>query len=127
MITGHDCVSIGDRVYLNEYVILQSCDGAEITIGSGAVLSYGVAVLTGGLDHSFIGSSVHRHLVSPVHIGECAWIGARATILPGVTIKDRAIVAAGSVVTRDVAEGAIVGGVPARPLRSRRTETPSIQ
>jgi acetyltransferase-like isoleucine patch superfamily enzyme len=124
MITGHDCVSIGDRVNLNEFVILQSCKGAAIAIGSGAVLSYGVTVLTGGLDPASVAAGMPRHVASPVTIGESAWIGADATILPGVTIMDKAIIAAGSVVTTDIAEGAIVGGVPARPLRRMPAETP---
>jgi acetyltransferase-like isoleucine patch superfamily enzyme len=116
MITGHDCVSIGEDAYINEYVILQSCEGAEITIGSRVVLSYGVMILTGNLDHAAL-SNVHRHSVAPVHIGDDVWIGSRSVVLPGVRIMDGAIVAAGSVVTRDVEAGAVVGGAPARPLR----------
>ncbi len=56
---------------------------------------------------------------SPVHIGDGAWIGARAILLPGVHIGRYAIVGAGAVVTSDVPEGAVVGGVPARVLRYR--------
>jgi len=52
-----------------------------------------------------------------VEIGDGSWIGTRVVILPGVRIGARAIVAAGAVVTRDVAPGALVGGVPARPLK----------
>lgn len=55
----------------------------------------------------------------PVVIGNDVWIGARATILGGVTISDGAIVAGGSVVTKDVEPYAIVGGVPAKPIRKR--------
>lgn len=56
---------------------------------------------------------------SPVVIGNDVWIGARVTILRGVTIGDGAIVAGGSVVTKDVAPYTIVGGVPARPIKQR--------
>lgn len=55
---------------------------------------------------------------APVHIGKGAWIGANATILPGVTVGDGAVVAAASVVTRDVPAGTVVVGSPARVLRS---------
>lgn len=57
----------------------------------------------------------------PVHLGSDVWIGARATVLAGVSIGDGAIVAAGSVVTQDVPAFAIVGGVPARVIRFRFT------
>ena len=50
-------------------------------------------------------------------IGKGVWLGARCTILPGVTVGDGAVVAAGAVVVRDVAPHTVVGGVPARFLR----------
>lgn len=53
----------------------------------------------------------------PIHIKEGAWVGASATILPGVTIGENAIVAAGAVVTKDVEANTIVGGVPAKFIR----------
>ena len=53
----------------------------------------------------------------PVHIGRRAWIGAGATILPGVTIGENSVVGAASVVTRSVDPDTIVAGNPARPLR----------
>ena len=64
-------------------------------------------------------SSYRRHgitWVAPVHIGERVFIGAEAVVMPGVSIGADAIVAAGAVVTRDVAEGCIVAGVPAVPI-----------
>ena len=58
----------------------------------------------------------------PIKVGNDVWIGCRATVLDGVTIGDGAIIAAGAVVTKDVAPYAIVGGVPARVIRSRFSE-----
>lgn len=55
---------------------------------------------------------------APVIIGDDVWIGAKATILRGVTIGDRAVIAAGAVVTRDVPPDCLAGGVPARVLES---------
>ena len=59
----------------------------------------------------------------PIVIGNDVWIGARVIILPGVHIGDGAIIAAGAVVTRDVAPFSIVGGVPAKMIGSRKKET----
>ena len=55
---------------------------------------------------------------APIHIGKNVWIGSNATVLPGVSIGDGAIVAAGAVVTKDVPENTIVGGVPAKVIRT---------
>ena len=59
-------------------------------------------------------------LPAPIVIGDKVWIGANATVLPGVTIGKGAIVAAGAVVTRDVPPNTIVAGVPARVVREIR-------
>ena len=56
-------------------------------------------------------------ILSPVVIRKNAWIGANATILPGVTVGENAIVAAGAVVSKDVPANTIVGGVPAKIIR----------
>jgi maltose O-acetyltransferase len=56
---------------------------------------------------------------APVHIGNDVWIGARCIILPGVTIGDGAVLAAGAVVTRAVPANAIVGGIPAKVIKYR--------
>ena len=59
------------------------------------------------------------HEAQTIHIGREVWVGRGAAILAGVTIGDKATVGANAVVTRDVAPGTVVGGVPARPLVSR--------
>lgn len=55
---------------------------------------------------------------APIQLGKNVWVGSNSTILQGVTIGDNAIVAAGSVITKDVPANTIVGGVPARYIRS---------
>jgi maltose O-acetyltransferase len=88
-----------------------------ISIGDETTISLGVIVLA----HD---ASTWNHVgysrVAPVTIGRRVFVGARAVILPGVTIGDGAIVAAGSIVTRDVQAGMVVGGNPARPLMTVR-------
>ena len=91
--------------------------GAEIKIGDYVGFGQQVMILT---DTHNIGTPEYRSgqlRAQPVQIGNGCWIGARATILPGVTIGDGAIVAAGAVVSKDVPPHTIVGGVPAKVIR----------
>lgn len=92
--------------------------GAEITIGDMAMFGHEVMILT--TTHK-IGSAhcrcdAPRKL--PVSIGAGTWVGARCTILPGVTIGAGAVVAAGSVVNKDVPANTLVAGVPARVVKT---------
>lgn len=85
-------VIIGDQVYIGDDVAIRDSDGHEI-IGSG------------------------KPMTMPIVIGNHVWIGAKVTILKGVTIGEGAIVAAGSVVSHDVPPRTLVGGVPAKVIR----------
>ena len=64
----------------------------------------------------------HSLLTKPIVIRRNAWIGANATILAGVTIGENAIVAAGAVVSKDVPDNTIVGGVPAKVIRTIKSK-----
>ena len=69
------------------------------------------------LNHGFAPEERHDLCPAPIRIGKNVWIGANAVVLPGVTVGDNAVIAAGAVVSRDVPANAVVGGVPARLLR----------
>lgn len=86
-----------------------------IYIGDGALIGHNVVLAT--LNHAKSPNDRGTMIPAPIHIGKHVWIGSNSTILPGVTIGDGAIVAAGAVVSKDVPENAIVGGVPATILR----------
>jgi maltose O-acetyltransferase len=92
--------------------------GAEVRIGDRVYIGHGVALLT--IDHeigpAFLRCGGHDRL--PIIIRNGVWIGSRATVLPGVTIGEGAVVAAGAVVTRDVPDQTMVAGVPARVVRA---------
>ncbi|ONH30614.1 acyltransferase [Pseudofrankia asymbiotica] len=93
----------------------------QVVIGAGSLLAEMCVVRD--QDHVVapgVPASAMRFAASPVVLGRDVWLGAKATVLRGVTVGDGAIVGAGAVVTSDVAAGARVGGVPAAPLRSSR-------
>lgn len=85
-----------------------------ITIGDDCVISHDFTVMDSDA-HELDGS----RNTNPVHIGNHVWIGTRVTILNGVTVGNGAVIAAGSVVTKDVAPNSLVGGVPAKMIKSK--------
>lgn len=105
---------IGRRVFINAGCKFQ--DQGGIDIGDDCLIGHNVVIAT--LNHDVApGRRADMH-PAPVAIGRNVWIGANATILPGVAIGDDAVVAAAAVVTRDVPEGAIVVGSPAKVVRT---------
>jgi acetyltransferase-like isoleucine patch superfamily enzyme len=133
--TIEDCCSVFAREKGQDGPLViepESCVAYHSIIDLCAGVTIGRAVAIG--PHSIIYTHDHEYkhdgLVAwqgkvvrkPVEIGEGAWVGARVTILPGVKVGARAVIAAGAVVTHDVAAGATVGGVPARPLKRGRAE-----
>lgn len=108
-------ISIGSHCWINDACLLDA--SAPITIGDHVAIGQSVMVLTNTHE---IGMPEHRAgpLTNlPVVIGDGVWIGARSTVLPGVTIGSGAIIAAGSVVNKSVAANTLVAGVPARLVR----------
>ncbi|WP_236604696.1 sugar O-acetyltransferase [Sandaracinus amylolyticus] len=107
-------IHAGARLYVNANCVFLDC--ARIDIGDDVMIGPGVHLYTAThpLDAATRISGVEY--AKPVRIGHRVWIGGAAVIAPGVTIGDEAVIAAGSVVIRDVPAGAKVGGNPARPL-----------
>jgi acetyltransferase-like isoleucine patch superfamily enzyme len=111
-------VIIGDhtRIGLHNTII------GPVTIGNHVNLAQNITVTA--LNHNFSDSQkrIDEQGVSttPVVIEDDVWIGANAVILPGVTIGTHSVVAAGAVVTKDVPAGSLVGGVPAKTIKSIR-------
>lgn len=112
-----DCgknLTIGKHVFLNSGCKFQ--DQGGITIGDGAQIGHNVVLAT--LNHSLNPANRKDVIPAPIHIGRDVWIGANAVILPGVTIGDGAVIAAGAVVTKDVPENTVAGGVPAKVIKT---------
>lgn len=111
-----DCgknIHVGKNVFINMGCKFQ--DQGGIFIGDGVLIGHNVVLAT--LNHAKSPCDRSTMLPAPIHIGKNVWIGANATVLPGVTIGDGSIVAAGAVVNRDVPENTVVGGVPAKVIK----------
>ena len=100
---------IGTGTYLNRNTEVIAWQ--DVTIGQGCMIGWDVLIMDTD-QHPLPGRRLENR---PVRIGDRVWIGARATILKGVTIGDGAVVGACAVVTRDVPAGAVVVGPAARP------------
>ena len=106
--------TIGKNVFINFDCVFLDLGG--ITIEDDVFIAPKVSLLSEGHPTS----SEERHTLVPkaIHIKKNAWIGAGATILPGVTVGENAVVAAGAVVSKDVAPNTVVGGVPAKFIKN---------
>lgn len=109
-------VTIGDytRIGIHNTIIGPVCIGNHVNLAQGITIT--------ALNHNFEDASkrIDEQGIStkPVVIGDDVWIGANAVILPGVTIGSHCVVAAGAVVTKDVPDNCVVGGVPAKVIKS---------
>lgn len=107
-------ITLGKRIFINSGCRFQ--DQGGITIGDDCLIGHNAVIAT--LNHDLDPSRRADMHPAPVVLGRNVWVGANVTILPGVTIGDDAVIGAASVVTKDVAAGAIVVGSPARVVRS---------
>ena len=94
--------------------------GKNITIGDGALIGHNVVLAT--INHDLTPGKGRVNHYKPITLGKNVWIGSNSTILQGVTIGDWAVIAAGSVVTKDVEPYTIVGGAPARFIKKVEME-----
>jgi acetyltransferase-like isoleucine patch superfamily enzyme len=107
-------ITIGKNVFINHACTLLDLGG--ITIEDDVQIGPKVNIITE--NHPLEPAQRKVLLLKPVVIKRNAWIGAAATLLPGVTIGENAVVAAGAVVHKDVAANTVVGGIPAKVLKT---------
>lgn len=106
-------ITIGKDVFINSGCHFQ--DQGGIVIGDGCMIGHNVVLAT--INHDLSPSQNRKNHYASIVIGDHAWIGSNATVLPGVTIGRWSVVGAGAVVVRDVASFTVVGGVPAKVIR----------
>jgi maltose O-acetyltransferase len=117
-----ETISIGDNSGIGKNAYISNIGGGgELSIGDNVMMGPEVVILT--KEHNYQDISIPMNLQgsisSKVIIEDDVWIGIRAIILPGVTVGRGSIVGAGAVVTKDIPPYSIVGGVPARIIKSR--------
>jgi putative colanic acid biosynthesis acetyltransferase WcaF len=111
-------LAIGDHCWIGQSAWIDNID--DVRIGSHVCVSQYVYLCTGSHDAQRVAFDlIHK----PIVVEDGAWLAARCTILPGVTVGANAIVAGGSVVTRDVEPATIVAGIPARRISDRQPPT----
>lgn len=106
------CLTLGENVFINHGFTCMSSGG--VSIEDGVMIGPDAALITA--NHDF--KDLNRLQFKPIVIKRGAWIGARAIILPGITVGEGAVVASGAVVTHDVPARTIVGGNPARIIKN---------
>lgn len=112
-------LKIGNRCFFNRNCSI-TCVG-EISIGDGCTFANNLVMVDH--DHNIYSDRKKKpYTVENITIGNNVWVGANVTILKGVTIGNNAVIAAGAVVTNDVDEDCIYGGVPAKRLKKYRNQ-----
>ena len=116
-------ISLGDGVFINEDANFM--DDNFINIGKNVMIGPGALLITANHplryeERMFTDTNGQRHCKSsssPITFEEGAWLAARVTVLPGVTIGKGAVVGAGSVVTKDIPAGMLALGAPCKPVK----------
>ena len=108
-------IKLGEKVFFNFNCVL--LDVAQITIGSRVLFGPNVQVYTATHPVDYKERTSGLEFAKPISIGEDVWIGGSAVICPGVSIGDRSIIGAGSVVTKDIPADVIAAGNPCRVIR----------
>lgn len=109
-------IHVGNNFLTNYNVTI--LDVAPVYIGDDVMIGPNTLITTVGHPISPKARKARMGICKPIHIGNNVWIGGNVTVLPGVTIEDNAILAAGAVVTKDVPSNTIVAGVPAKVIKT---------
>lgn len=109
-------IHVGDDFLTNYNVTI--LDIASVHIGDHVMIGPNTLISTVGHPLSPKGRREHLGIAKPVFIGNDVWIDGNCVILPGVTIGNNVVVAAGAVVTKNVPDNCVVGGVPAKFIKS---------
>ena len=108
-------IHVGDNFLANYNVTI--LDIREVRIGDNVMIGPNTLITTVGHPLNPMGRRKHLGIATPVTIGNDVWIGGNVTILPGVNIGNNVVIAAGAVVTKDVPDNSLIGGIPAKIIK----------
>ena len=114
-------MSVGDKVFFNFNCVV--LDVAQVTIGSRTLFGPNVQIYTATHPINYRERASGLEYAKPIRIGDDVWVGGSAVICPGVTIGDRSVIGAGSVVTRDIPSDVFAAGNPCRVVRELEKES----
>jgi maltose O-acetyltransferase len=124
-IGGAENIEIGRGTFINSDIRFGVPDG-KVVIGNNVLIGARVSFETVGHSTSYTPGKMRKRTTGSIVVGNDVWIGAGVIIVQGVTIGNGAIIAAGSVVTRNVEPNTIVGGVPAKFIKNVEVEESSV-
>lgn len=115
-ISGIGKLTIGNNTWIGPEVMIACSSeisiGADCDIAPRVFIGDGTHIITPGMDHI-----AGRDVTVPVHVGNGCWLCVNCTVLPGVSIGDKCVVAAGAVVNKDCDQNRLVAGVPAKVIK----------
>lgn len=116
-------ITLGEHVFINYHCVM--LDGARITIGNHTLIGPNCQFYTPQHPKNFMERREPKETAFPITIGDDCWLGGSVVVCPGVTIGHRCIIAAGSVVTRDIPDDSLAAGCPAAVKKNLKEENQS--
>ena len=115
-------IHLGKNSHINAYCCIWASPHSKITLGDNLLMGPGCKIFSS--NHSITNAAIpmnrQPYVEKDIIIGNDVWLGANSTIVAGITIGDGTVVAAGSVVTKDLPSYVIAGGIPAKPIKTRK-------
>ena len=118
-------IEIGENFYANVNCVI--LDGAEVRFGDNVFIGPNCAFYTAGHPLDAGQRRLGLEFARPISVGSDVWFGGNVVVLPGVTIGDRCVIGAGSVVTRDIPAGCLAFGNPCRVIRKLLVFLPGLK
>jgi len=114
-------ISMGDNSHINQYCCVWASKNSKIILGNNLLMGPGVKLFSSN-HKAALGKPMTEQgwVEKDISIGNDVWLGANSVVVGGVKIGDGVVVAAGAVVTKDIPDNVIVGGVPAKIIKERR-------